>query len=348
MSKVSSSTNVQKKQETQQTKKSEAKTAKEATQPKSADINSTNPSERAKDINRNNEIQDGKFKSRSDATVGDIAQANAMKEDGTVDPAEVKQQVQDLVTDNPQLAQAAKDAGINLENPTDEDIQKLANLDVKAGQEVNVPAKAEQAIAPEEAKPEEAKAEEAKAEEAGAEEAKAPEEGAGAEKPQEAQAAGAEKNADSPIAEVIELINKAEQATDPNQKRQLADSALQKINALKQQYGVADQQAQQPQQAQNPNQAGQAQNAQSSQVVNAIQTGGQLDKAQLDKVLQSGDKGQISAMLNSLEARANAAKNGNSNTLNALNLLGQNNWNNQMLGAMKPLGVEIPNKLLAA
>lgn len=309
-----------------ETKKAEAKKAeekKEQVQAKSADVKSTQPSERAKDINRNEEIKDGVFKSRSDSTVGDIAQANAMKEDGTVDPAEVQAQVVGMVKDNPALTAAAKEAGINLDNPTEEDLQKLANLDVKAGQEVKCPAKAEEAKAPEEA----AAAEEAKPEEAGKEE-KA-EEAAPAEGAKGAEEA---KKDDSPLAQVMAMIEKAETSTDPAQKRQYADQAIQMIEQLRNEKGVEKGQGQQNQQATNPQGA---QNAEGQQLAKTIEAGGKVDGAALDKALEGGDTNQLAQILDSLEMRANKAKNGGNETMNALNLQGQNALNQMNMNSIK-------------
>lgn len=297
-----------------QTKKTEKKEATaEKTQPKSADVNSTNPSERAKNIQQSGEIKDGKFQSRSDATVGDIAQANAMKEDGTVDPAAVKQNVKDIVANNPQLAQAAKDAGINLENPTEEDLQKLANLDVKAGQEVNVPAKAEEAKTPEEKAAEEKKAEEAEK----------PEGNCNSDKAKEAEKADDKKQGDDPLSQIMDLIQQAEQAKDPSQKKALANQAIQMINQLRQQEGIQKGQGDQQQGAQGANN-----NQQGNQLVQQIQSGGQVNADQLKQVMGSGDKGAMAAVLDALEARANRAANNNSNPMmNALNNQGQQNQN---------------------
>lgn len=298
-----------------ETKKAEANKTeekKEQTQPKSADIKSTQPSERAKNINSSEEIKDGSFKSRSDATLGDIAQANSMKEDGTVDPAEVQTQMLQMVNDNPALKAAAEKAGINLEDPSEEDLQKLANLDVKAGQEIKCPAKAEEAKAPEEA----AAAEEAKPEEAAAAEEAAP-----------AGAAEEKKADESPLGQVMAMIEKAETATDPAQKRQYAEQAIQMINQIRNEKGVEKGQGQGNQQATNTQGAQGAQNAEGQQLAKTIESGGKVDNAALDKAMDSKDLNQLSQILDSLEMRANKAKNGGSDTMNALNLQGQNALN---------------------
>lgn len=307
---------------TQQTqKKEETQQTQEKTQAKSADVNSTNPSARAQDIQRNGEIKDGVFKSRSDATVGDIAQANAMKEDGTVDPAEVKQGIAEMVKNNPELSAKAKELGIDLENPTEEDLQKLANLDVKAGQEVKCPEKAQEAKAPEEA-----------AEEAPAEEAKEEQPQGNCNKAEEAKGAEDKKQGDDPLSQIMDLIQKAEQAQDPSQKAQLANQAIQMINQLRAEKGIQKEDGQQ-QQAQGTQ--GQ-QNGQTQQLVNTIKSGGQVDKAALSQALEGGDKGQLAQILDALEARANQAKNGNNTMLNALNLQGQNNMNQLGLNIQLP------------
>lgn len=289
-------------------KKEEKKVEQQQTQPKSADVNSTNPSERAKDIARNEEIKDGVFKSRSDATLGDIAQANAMKEDGTVDPAEVKNQIKEMVQNNPDLATKAKEMGIDLENPTDEDLQKLANLDVKAGQEVKVGQKAaEEAKAPEEAKA----AEEAPAEEAaGAEEAAPAEAAKGAE----------EKQADDPLSQIMALIEKAEASNNPSERSQLANQAIQMINEIRAQKGITNDQQAQGNTATGNNQ--QAASPEATQMAQNINAGGKIDQAALAKAME-GNVQDLAQILNALESRANKAKNGNNPTMNALNMFGQ-------------------------
>ncbi|MEW5821105.1 MAG: hypothetical protein AB1782_13010 [Cyanobacteriota bacterium] len=84
--------------ETKKIDKKDTNEVQEQTKAKSADINSTQPSERAKQINTDNKIKDGIYKDEhSEATVGDIAQANSLKEDGTVNPESVQQQVVDIV-----------------------------------------------------------------------------------------------------------------------------------------------------------------------------------------------------------------------------------------------------------
>lgn len=287
-------------------KKEEKKVEEQKTQAKSADLESTNPSERAKDIVRNEEIKDGVFKSRSDATLGDIAQANAMKEDGTVDPAEVKNQVIDMVQNNPELAAKAKEMGIDLENPTDDDLQKLANMDIKAGQEVKVGEKPlEEAKAPEEAA-----AEEAPAEEAGAEEAA----------PAEA-AKGPEEAANDPISQIMALIEKAEASNNPGEKAQLANQAITMINDIRAQKGITKEQ-QQPQGNTTAGANQQAASPEATQLAQNIKAGGKIDQAALGKAME-GDVKDLAVILDSLEQRANMAKNGNNTTMNALNMLGQ-------------------------
>ena len=317
-----------------ETKKAETNKTKETTeqtQPKSADITSTQPSERAKNINSSEEIKDGTFKSRSDATLGDIAQANSMKEDGTVDPAEAQSQMLQMVNDNPALKAAAEKAGINLEDPSEEDLQKLANLDVKAGQEIKCPAKAEEAKAPEEA---------AAAEEAGKEEAK-PEEAAGAECAKGAE----EKKADeSPMGQVMAMIEKAEAASDPAQKRQYADQAIQMINQIRNEKGVEKGQGQENQQATNTQGTQGAKNTEGQQLAKTIESGGKVDTAALDKAMDSKDLNQLSQILDSLEMRANKAKNGGSETMNALNLQGQNALNQMN---MKSIQLPMMNQAIA-
>lgn len=318
----------------------------EPTQVKSANIQSTNPSERAKDISRNQEIQEGKFKSRSDATVGDIAQANSMKEDGTVDPSEVKQNIKDIVGNNKQITQAALESGINLENPTEEDLQKLSNLDVKAGQEVNVPMKPDGALTPEESA-EETKAEETPKAETptpGNETPKGDEVATTGETPtttgeapvttgespanQEAQATQApeavanNQQGNDVISQVMALIQQAEQAQNPGTKRGLAQQAIGLINQLRTKEGLQNGQEQQQQQ-QNQLQ----QDPKVAQLVQNINLGAQIAPAQLKEIMDSGNKDSMTAVLDALEARANRAMNGNNTLLNALNMLGMQNQN---------------------
>lgn len=296
------------------------KTQKTAeTKPKSADIKSNQPSARAKDIANNGEIKDGKFKSRSDATVGDIAQANAMKEDGTVDSKEVQSQVQEIVNSNPQLLKAAEEAGINLDNPTEEDLQKLANLDVKAGQEVDCPVKADEAEKPEEAGGAGGAGGGESPEESGKEKPPGCEGSQGAGGPQ---ATDDKKDKDDPVAQIITLIDQAEQSKEPNVKKQLAQLAIQLIGELRSKAGVEKGQGQQQQTTTK---------GKNSQLVNTIQNGGKLDSEAVNSVLKGGDKVQIAQVLDSLETRATKAMNGNSNTMNAMNL--------QSVNALNKLGL---------
>ena len=302
---------------------------KSKTQPKSADINSKNASQRAKNINDSGEINDGKFKSRSDATVGDVAQANVMDENGNVQPDEVKQQVQDIVTDNKQLADKAKELGIDLENPTDEDLQKLADLDIKAGQEIDVPEKEQKAedVPAEEATgeevPEEA-AEEASGSGGGGSPSGAGEDSEGCSGPGSASGADQAKDknsAENILAQIMEMISSAEKAQDPYIRQVLAQQAIQAIDQLRSQLGVQKGQGENKTQPNNTNNT-------NNQLVNKIKSGANLDSnttQSIQNVLKSSDTNTIASVLDALEQRAVAAKNGNSNSLNALNLQGQQN-----------------------
>ncbi|MEW5821106.1 MAG: hypothetical protein AB1782_13015 [Cyanobacteriota bacterium] len=197
-------------------------------------------------------------------------------------------------------------------------MQKLANLDVKAGQEVKVGDKpTEAAKAPEETKKEEAPAEKAPAEEA-------PAEAAPAEKAQEAK-----ESPQDAIGKIMELISKAEQSTDTAQKAQYADQAIQMINTIRAEKGVQKGQGNQLQNANG------TQNPETQQMVQTIQAGGKADPAALGKILEGNDLNQIAQILDALEQRAVAAKNGNGSTMNALNMFGQNNLAQLGIGAIK-------------
>lgn len=308
-------TSVSKVQHTEQ-KKVEAKKAEETqqqTQPKSADVNGTQPSAKAQEIKDSGKIKDGVYKDEhGSATLGDIAQANAMKEDGTVDPAEVKSQLVQMTNDNPALKAAAQQAGINLENPTEEDLQKLANLDVVAGQEVKCPAKAEEAKAPEEAAKEEKPAEEAPAEEAKAAE---------------------EKKEDKPadvLGQIMDLVAKAESSQDPKEKASLADKAIQMINQVRQEKGITQEDSKPKE--------GQQQNETAAKI-----SGGQkMDdtmKADVGKAMD-GPKDQLAQILDSLQQRANAAKQGG-NTNNPFGTAA-NTQGNGMNGMIQEINQKFP------
>lgn len=298
-------TTVNKVQQTQ-TKKAETKKAEETqqqTQPKSADVNSTQPSAKAQEIKDSGQIKDGVYKNEhGTSTVGDIAQANAMKEDGTVDPAEVQGQVLQMVNDNPALKAAAQEAGINLNDPSPDDLQKLANLEVKAGQEVKCPDKAEEAKTPEEAKEAEEAKEEGACDKPKAEEAKAPEE-------------KKDKGQDV-LGQIMDLVAKAESSQDPAEKSQLADQALQMINQVRQEKGIKPEDSKQ--------QNGQQQN----ETAGKIQSGQKMDdslKADVAKAMD-GPKDQLAQILDSLQQRATAAKTGGGqNAQNQQNPFGQQN-----------------------
>jgi hypothetical protein len=273
---------------------------------------SVQPSERAKDIVRSNEIKDGTFKSRSDATVGDIAQASLMKEKGLdpdspdtkLDSAEINAKVSDLVKNNEALKKAAQEAGIDLNNPTAEDLEKLSDLAVKGGQEIKTDA--------EKAK----ETEEKPAAEAQETEEPQPEESFGGGEcggPQEAGASDDQKQPAS-IGVVIDLINQAEAAAkrgDANGASEAANKALQMIDELRQKAG---------------NSSTQNNYTKRTNVINKINAPGKLDGKALAKDISSLKGDDLQAVLNTLQSRALRAKNNNTNsTLDALTLTSEQN-----------------------
>ena len=144
---------------TEHTRKKSETTQTETTQPKdqAADVKETKiNTERASEL-KQCVSEDGVYKNEHGQTsVGELAKAMVADEEGNVNPEDTKAAVVDMVANNPTLAAKAAELGIDLENPTADDLQKLGNLEIKAGQEVNVggiPKKAKEAQGTEEAAP---------------------------------------------------------------------------------------------------------------------------------------------------------------------------------------------------
>lgn len=297
---------------------SKTNASNQATSAKSADIKSTTPSERAKDILRNNEINDGVFKSRSDATVGDIAQAAVMKEnninpddpDIKLDPQEVQAKMDSIIKNNESLKKAAEEAGINIDNPTEEDLQKLANLDVKAGQEVNVSDKKTE-------------------EEAGAEgtgEGEEAEGAGGAGGAGGAEEAGDKKDTAETIKQIVDLINKAESASQQGNSfsaEQLAGQAIQLINQVRSSSDCSD--------------SKKSNNDKSTNLVNKINSSAKLDSSVASSISSlSGE--DLNQVLSALEARANRIRNKMSDkTMGYLGLTAEQNKVLSMIGLKEPI-----------
>lgn len=97
------------------------------------DVNSSKTSDAANRIN-SSQISDGKFKATNETSVGALAQKINDDGKGNVNSDSVKQSVKDIVNNNKDLKEAAKEL-----DPNDPDYdQKLADLKIKEGEEVSV------------------------------------------------------------------------------------------------------------------------------------------------------------------------------------------------------------------
>lgn len=329
MTKVSGST------QTQETKKTTTEEKKTVVQPQDEfkDVRATSIlSDRLSSGLKEHINEDGIFKDeRGRTSVGHLAKSIIADENGKLNPNDTKAAVVKMVADNPVLAAQAKELGVDLENPTWNDFQNCANLDIPAGQEIDVSGiqqgnlenKGDQANEAEETK-NTGKTETTKntgeTKETGKSENT---EKAGETKeatPAQATQKSQESKSQTDPGKVMELISQAEQLlqSNPEQAKQLASEAkglIANLRASQQQNG----------QQQNTT-TNNGQQSQGQQVAQQIQSGANIDVAQVDQVMQSGNADQIGQVLQALEGRCNKIMNGTaSKTMNALNMLGQQN-----------------------
>ncbi|MGD9581825.1 MAG: hypothetical protein AB7V50_10665, partial [Vampirovibrionia bacterium] len=156
--------------------------------------------------------------------------------------------------------------------------------------------------------------------------------------PTEATQKAQDGQAQTDLGKVMELVTQAEQLlqSNPDQAKQLASQAKGLIASLKAQQQDGQQQQQNT-----------ATNNNGQQVAQQIKSGANVDVAQVDQVMQSGDVNQISQVLQALDGRCNKIMNGTaSNTMNALDMFGQQNMALNQIG-MNNFQIPFMNKAAA-
>lgn len=330
MTKINGST------QTQETKKTKTEEKKKVVQPQDEfkDVRATKIiSDRLSNGLKDHVNENGIFKDeRGQTSVGHLAKSLIADENGKLNPEETKAAVVKMVANNPVLAAQAKELGVDLENPTWNDYQNCANIDIPAGQEIDVSSIQKGNLE----KSDDQKVntvDESTTQKAGdigkngetGNAGKNEETGdagntekTGEAAPTEATQKAQEGQAQTDLGKIMEKISQAEQLlqSNPEQAKQLASEAKGLIANLRASKGIQQQNT-------IPNNG---QQTQGQQVAQQIQSGANVDVAQVDQVMQSGDTDQIGQVLQALEGRCNKIMNGTANkTMNALDMLGQQN-----------------------